>query len=479
MDTALPQTTIDSGPPATTTSTSASFEFSASETGVTFACSLDGAAFATCTSPSPYSGLSLGTHEFRVQATDAAGNADPAPATYSWTIEAADTSPPETTIDSGPIGPTNDSTPTFAFSSEEGATFECSLDGGDSRAARLPTRPPPSATARHLRGRGRDAAGNVDPTPASRSFTVDTALPQATIASAPSDPTTERSATFTFDASEAVQRFECSLDSGAFATCSSGVSYPGPLALGGHTFRVRAVDLAGNVGPHATHTWTIVAPPPSDTTPPVITITGLPSPTQDTNATFAFSANEPATFRCRLDTATFDVCSSSTGISYSGLLPGEHVFRVEATDGAGNASEASYTWTIVAAGSCTAGATVTVGASADAWVLQSSATSNYGGDSAIKVDSKSGSNARALVRFSLPAVPSGCAVTGARLRMYAGSYKAERTLEAVPLAASWSESGVTWANQPAPSGPASRPAPARATASGRSRRCTARPRTAS
>ena len=36
--------------------------------------------------------------------------------------------------------------------------------------------------------------------------------------------------------------------------------------------------------------------------------------------------------------------------------------------------------------------------------------------------------------------------------MYAGSYKAERTLEAVPLAASWSESGVTWANQPAPSG---------------------------
>jgi hypothetical protein len=300
--------------------------------------------------------------------------------------------------------------------------------------------------------RARDAAGNVDDSPASRSFTVDTNAPQTTVDSGPPDPTTQRGATFTFSANEAVLHFECALDTAAFTTCTSGISYAGPLALGEHEFRVRSVDPAGNVGAPDTHSWTIEATPPSDTTAPVITLNGPPSGTQETSATFTFSANESATFRCRLDTATFDNCSS--GISYSGLQPGEHVFRVEATDAAGNVAVASHTWTIVAAGSCTGGGTITVGASADTWVLQSSASSNYGSDSTIKVDSKSGANARVLVRFALPATPSGCTVTSAKLRMYAGSHKDGRTLHAIALAASWSESGVTWANQPATAGSA-------------------------
>ena len=40
-----------------------------------------------------------------------------------------DTTPPETTIDSGPSGATNDPTPTFGFSSPDpGASFQCRLD---------------------------------------------------------------------------------------------------------------------------------------------------------------------------------------------------------------------------------------------------------------------------------------------------------------------------------------------------------------
>ena len=41
----------------------------------------------------------------------------------------ADATPPETTIDSGPSGPTNDASPSFGFSSDDpGASFECRLD---------------------------------------------------------------------------------------------------------------------------------------------------------------------------------------------------------------------------------------------------------------------------------------------------------------------------------------------------------------
>jgi hypothetical protein len=87
VDTTPPETTITSGPPGTTHSTSATFEFTASEPS-TFECSLDGAAFGGCSSPRTYSGLGLGSHTFRVRATDAAGNTDPTAAARSWTVQA-------------------------------------------------------------------------------------------------------------------------------------------------------------------------------------------------------------------------------------------------------------------------------------------------------------------------------------------------------------------------------------------------------
>ena len=102
---------------------------------------------------------------------------------------------------------------------------------------------------------------------------------------------------------------------------------------------------------------------------------------------------------------------------------------------------------------CTASA-VTANSAADSWVLQSSASGNYGGDSVLKVDSKSGANARALVRFTLPAVPAGCRVTDAKLRLYASSHKTGRTLQALRLAAAWTETTVRWNNQPATTGAA-------------------------
>jgi parallel beta helix pectate lyase-like protein/thrombospondin type 3 repeat protein len=87
-DTTAPETTIDTGTSGTTTSTSASFQFSASESGSSFQCKLDSGSWAGCSSPKGYSALAVGTHTFSVKATDGAGNTDASPATRSWTVEA-------------------------------------------------------------------------------------------------------------------------------------------------------------------------------------------------------------------------------------------------------------------------------------------------------------------------------------------------------------------------------------------------------
>jgi hypothetical protein len=369
-DTTPPETMIDSGPEATTISADATLVFSASEPDSTFECSLDGAAFAGCVSPVGLTGLAVGAHTFAVHAIDLAGNVDTTPASYSWTVEPPpDTTPPETTIDSGP---------------------------------------------------------------------------EAT--------TTSTDATLTFSASEPGSVYACSLDGEAFATCMSPVEYTG-LALGAHTFAVQATDPAGNTDSvPASHTWMIEPPP--DTTAPETTIDSGPNATTtSTGATFTFSADEPgSTFECALDGAAFDACGSP--VDLSGLAVGAHTFEVRATDAAANvdATPASYTWTISPPPNC--GGPITVSANADAWIDQNSASNNNGSDSILKVQSKSGNNFRALVRFALPAVPTGCVVQSATLRLYSPSWKDGRTLQALRIGASWTENGVTWSNQPATTGTA-------------------------
>ena len=84
-DTTAPDTTIVTGPSNSTSETTATFTFSSSEPGSTFACAVDGAAPKPCTSPFTTVAL-MGAHTFSVVATDAAGNVDPSPATWAWTV---------------------------------------------------------------------------------------------------------------------------------------------------------------------------------------------------------------------------------------------------------------------------------------------------------------------------------------------------------------------------------------------------------
>src|SRR5215211_466573 len=158
-DTTPPETTIASGPSGTISSGDTSFTFSSSEASSTLECSLDSAAYTSCTSPKNYTGLASGSHTFSVKATDAAGNTDTSPASTTWTVDAT---APETTIDSGPSGTISVADATFAFSSEEGATFECRLDGAAYSACTSPESYTNLSNGSHTFDvRATDGAGNT------------------------------------------------------------------------------------------------------------------------------------------------------------------------------------------------------------------------------------------------------------------------------------------------------------------------------
>ncbi len=96
VDRTAPNTALTATPPLLSNSAAASFSFTSTEVG-TFECSLDGAAFAACTTPRALAGLGEGSHTFQVRALDAALNIDATPASFTWTV---DTVAPDTTLTS-------------------------------------------------------------------------------------------------------------------------------------------------------------------------------------------------------------------------------------------------------------------------------------------------------------------------------------------------------------------------------------------
>ena len=137
--------------------------------------------------------------------------------------------------------------------------------------------------------------------------------------------------------------FYCALDGATFAPCASHHSAAG-LSDGGHSFRVKAVDLAGNESATPSVSWTI------DTTAPLTAISSVTpagSLVSSTSMSLSFSSPESnATFVCSLDGAAATACTSPH--SYSGLAQGAHSFIVRARDTLGNTDPAgaSYSWSV-------------------------------------------------------------------------------------------------------------------------------------
>jgi hypothetical protein len=331
-----PDTTITEAPATPTRATGATLAFAADLEGATFACSLDGAPAAACTSPMIFAGLAEGVHRCSVVAT-AAGVTDPTPAEASWAI---DLTGPAATVTAGPAeGATAGPTVSFGYAVDEtGASFECGLDGAFAAcaAAGATYAGLVDGSAHVFAVRALDALGNAGAT-ASRHFSVDARGPTVTISVPVEGSTVGPSGSVVFGADEAGARFECDLGAG-FADCSSPM--PFQLAGGVHTARVRATDVLGNVGPTASTAFTV------DDRAPVATI-AAPAAGQVTAAASAasYTVDEPASVACTLDGTPLEC--GATGVAFGPLADGPHTFAVQPTDAVGNAGAVvAVTWTV-------------------------------------------------------------------------------------------------------------------------------------
>ena len=241
--------------------------------------------------------------------------------------------PPDTAIDSGPPGQTNDSTPTFTFASNTpGATFECRVDADGFTPCTSPYTTIPLPDGAHgfdVRAVIQDGGGLLipalarvellgpaldlpDPEPAHAAFIVDTVAPQTTITAGPADRATVPPSpppTYRFESSEPGSTFTChtrllSGGVGQHLPCTSPAQAVTSVG-GNYQFEVWATDAAGNVD--NTRATRIFQNGPPDTT-----ITSGPQGTTWFRAqTFEFTATAgPSTFRCRNGSSPWFACRS-------------------------------------------------------------------------------------------------------------------------------------------------------------------------
>ncbi len=240
----LSSPTLTSTPAAATTSRAATFSFTG-PAGATFKCGLDGPATQVCTSPRAYAALPDGGHVFNVVATKSGQQSKPT--TYSWSVD--NLAPTKPTSSAGPAALASSTSASFTFAgSEAGLRFSCSLDGSAFTTCTSPRSYSGLAQGSHTFAvRAIDAAGNTS-APTSRSWSIDTvAPPSPVLTTKPADPTSTATNDFAWTIGESGVTSECSLENGAFFSCSSPYSWVINTSNNGqHQFAVRSRDAAGN-----------------------------------------------------------------------------------------------------------------------------------------------------------------------------------------------------------------------------------------
>jgi hypothetical protein len=354
--TAAPTVPTVTGPASPTNVNTPSFTFT-SDAGVTFQCSLSTGAdkFAACP-VGAYAAQPDGSYTFKARAIDVAGNSSVS-APFSLTI---DTVAPIANISANPPSVTNNTKPSFSFASDAGSTFQCSLTSGAASFSACTS--PFSPAAALVDGsytfsvKATDLAGNAG-TATNYPFTVDTVAPSVTVLTV--SPSSVNTPSFSFAASEKATS-ECylaqaslALNTAAFAACTSPVTF-GVVADGNYTFRVRASDAAGNVGPITAQALTV-----STAAPPPVVVPGVPTglaataaSTSQINLSWAAvtGASGYHVYRDNAATATATVTAGTT-FSDTGLAAGStHSYTVDAFNSAGNsARSASVSMTTQAA----------------------------------------------------------------------------------------------------------------------------------
>jgi hypothetical protein len=152
---------------------------------------------------------------------------------------------------------------------------------------------------------------------------------------------TQATTTIQLGASEAAT-FLCELDDQPRAACSSPLELSG-LSDGPHVLTAWAVDDAGNEGEAGTWRWIV------DTTPPSVKVR-VKETGADTAVIRITVDDAEASVGCTLNAQPHEC--TPTGATLTDLSPGQQIFRVRATDLAGNESEtADERWLVEPGGS--------------------------------------------------------------------------------------------------------------------------------
>jgi hypothetical protein len=251
-------------------------------------------------------------------------------------VEDSKAPPRPTVTDTDPDSPADDNSPLVKGAAEAGSTVRLYTDAactspvaatGSALAFASPGLPVSVGdnTTTTFYARATDQAGNVS-TCAETSVTYvessappDATPPPAAIVSAPSGKVSDRSPTFTFTANEAGVTFECSLDGGAFAACTS--PFTAPLLGGGpHTFAVRARDASGNLGPATTVAFSVTQ------TLDELTAADPPTFAQDVNV--APVGDGPVLVGTRTGTARARAGASQNGLKGVTFVPLEEARQI-------------------------------------------------------------------------------------------------------------------------------------------------------
>ncbi len=246
---------------------------------------------------------------------------------------ALDTPPPAPSIQSAPNRWTSAQSATFTYSAKGATTYWCTLDGSApavcDRSGRSYANLKPGQHTFTVRAV--DALGLVGPR-TSRTWTIDTTPPNTSIGAHPGTTTLVDSARFAFRSNEAGVRFACRIDRARYRLCRSPISYRN-LPDGSHTFRVAAIDRAGN-GDRTPAVFTFAV----HTVPAVPRITSGPrqGSVSGPRPSFGFDARYAVRFQCRFDNGSFARCSGANSDTPSAPLPnGTHRFQVRGIGGTG------------------------------------------------------------------------------------------------------------------------------------------------
>jgi hypothetical protein len=168
--------------------------------------------------------------------------------------------------------------------------------------------------------------------PAASGTGGDTTPPDTTITSGPPDPSTSGSASFSFSGADDVTpttslTYDCKLDAGTFAACSSPKSYAA-LGDGAHTFQVRARDAVGNLDPTpASQTWQISTGTTGTDRLPDLGMAAVSSFTIDTNTMPGHKLLRFTGVIANVGAGPFEIFGSRPSTSDANMSVQQHVYQ--------------------------------------------------------------------------------------------------------------------------------------------------------